>query len=140
MRKFLLASFIAIFGANNALAETGWSCSNTQMQITCHDDSCEVENEAFTPTGLSVDPIEMSYCAYSGCWKGKPTILSTAETFYAVGLDLLWNYPESDWRETVQIAIDTKTGQGTVLAAGFVMPMTCEPWKCGEDCLAGRGD
>ena len=118
-----------------ALANDGWSCSNNEMEITCHDEKCNFAGKnAFTPTDLSIVPGYMSYCAYSGCWRGVPYITSTEKSFYGVGTALRWIHENGANDETVQIAIDTAKRRGVVLGGGFAMPVKCEPWKCGEDC------
>lgn len=120
--------------AVGAQADTGWACTNDDLEITCDGAGCAAAEGAFTPTALTVDTGHISYCAYSGCWEGAPQITLTDKSFYALGLDLPWSGSDSDDTETVQIAIDPDEGRGVLIGGGFAMPLACVPWSCGEGC------
>ena len=135
MRTILKAILLWNLTITSALAEDGWSCSNDEMEITCDGDSCDIsEDGTFTPTGLSVVPGYMSYCAYSGCWEGVPYITLTENSFYAVGSDLRWSHGNNSDIHTVQVAINTSDGRGVIIGGGFAMPVKCQTWECHEDC------
>lgn len=125
----------------SARADSGWSCSNDEMEIACDGKKCDIsDDDDFTPTGLSVASGYISYCAYSGCWQGIPYITSTEKSFYAIGHDLRWIHDNGADIETVQVAIDTTNGRGVVIGGGFAMPVKCGPWECGEDCKSNLSE
>jgi len=82
----------------------------------------------------------MSYCAYSGCWRGAALVSMTGTAFYAIGSDLSSGADGAAETETVQIAIATPGGRGVLLGGGFAMPVTCVPWTCEEDCQSTRSE
>jgi len=138
-----LVALAALLAAGHAAAadepRPGWSCRNTDAEISCADGACTVQTgDGFTPMHVTVDPGGASVCAYTGCWEGSVLWVEQAGAVYILGADLKWSQqPEADGVR-FQIAIDTDRRLAVLNGEGWAHPMQCEPWTCGPDCQAAR--
>jgi hypothetical protein len=122
-----------------ALADgrTGFSCSNNDFEITCTTQRCEVTiDDGFTPMSVTVSSGHFEVCAYSGCWIGSPKLLSVDDVNFVAQGDLVWRNTPSEVATRMNLVIDTESGVGFFMGAGFSQPMQCRPWECEEDCSA----
>jgi hypothetical protein len=126
------ASRITLIVVGLTLASTGaanaaWSCSG-QWEVTCSGDGCILAEEGgFTPVNVSIDADgELEFCAYSGCWTGPVTSTQATGRYETiVGTGLPWSH-EGGSSEDVLVSIDTTSGFGVILSAGFASPLKCE--------------
>ncbi len=116
----IFASLIALSTAS------GWSCQNQDLEISCADGSCEVA-DGFTPMDVTVDQHSLNVCAYSGCWSGPATTVSSGNALYAVGHGMTWSQDASASGATFQVALDTSTGIAVLNGEAYAHPMLCQP-------------
>ncbi len=107
--------------------ELSWSCRNNDLEISCNHGKCEVA-EAHTAMDVHLSRDEISVCAYSGCWAGKPSaIVQTGAFLTFAGTSLPFSTNPEDLAD-VSVTIATKSHVATILVAGgYATPAVCEP-------------
>ncbi len=107
----------------------GWSCRNHDAEIRCSGDTCEIEQEAFTPMDITLSDTMISACAYSGCWDGTPTSVTQTGRFATyVGEQLEWTGSYESTGD-ISVTVDFKEQVGTIIVRSlYAMPLTCEPY------------
>ena len=144
MKYFLVFLFIfsssAIADDNKPQSKFGWLCQNKDFQISCSNGSCDVTSptDGFTPMEVTFQNGHMNVCAYTGCWKGTPTIVEDDQIVYAFSHNLKWIHSSDPKPESFQIALNKSTKVAVLNGGGFAHAMHCEKWVCGEDCQADR--
>ena len=110
-----------------AAPTTSWQCRN-DVEISCDDEGCDVE-DSFTAMDVRVDAAgSMSVCAYSGCWEGTGTVAGSEAFVVFTGHNLAFSTaPDSEEsKKDIVIAID-RADQVAILKAGaFAHPLLCE--------------
>ena len=117
----------ALPGVATASGTQQWNCRNTDFGIVCFDTGkCEVA-DSFTPMDITVSPDELSICAYSGCWEGKPIFAQSGPHIYARSESLKWSHNEKT--AAFQLIVDTDSKLGMVLgdARDIVGVLHCAP-------------
>ena len=133
----LLLALLAVDGqpaeksAATALPATAptarWACRN-DLEISCKAGKCEA-GESFTPMDVRVDDAgAMSVCAYSGCWEGTGTVVTSEHFVVLTGHDLTFSTaPDSeDSKEDIVIAIDRDDNVAILKAGAFAHPLLCK--------------
>ncbi len=125
MKNSLLLFTLASL-CSTSYAQVSWQCTNKHVEISCNEQSCQVQTESFTPFNIKINNNQkVSICAYSGCWSGKVkhAYSKTFDQYFT--LRLTWNNGEiSD--ESFSIAIDKTEQIGSLLGSGFIIPLICE--------------
>lgn len=117
-----------------ALAGAAWQCRNP-VEISCADGACiAAPADAFTPMAISADADgRVSICAYSGCWeaRAKP-VRKRGRLFYVADAAPFSTSQDPAMRTDITLAIDTRTGEGFVMASGFANPLMCAQGEPGR--------
>ncbi len=111
-RAALAASLISIATLAIGAEAEQWNCRNTDFEIGCSDGKCEI-SDSFTPMDIQVSTEEVSVCAYTGCWKGKPVFVQDGPLLYASSRSLKWS--QNDSVAGFQVVINRHTKLGSVL-------------------------
>jgi len=124
-RKTLIAAIVMAL-PSLSLADGGtWNCRNIDLEVGCDGGKCTVA-PAHTPMDVHLGPAEISVCAYSGCWEGKPAAVVRSGgfvTFIATGLPFSTN-PES--KADIAVTVEITSGVATILVAGlYATPAIC---------------
>ncbi len=124
----LTAMPLAVAVAAEESAPSGWSCRNTDAEITCDDGACTVKEEAdgFTPMSVSVTRTALSVCAYTGCWEGPAMVLEDDTLLYGQSHALRWSHSEDGEPVTFQLALTKTTGVAVLNGQGYAHPMHCQ--------------
>ena len=102
-------------------------CQNQDFEITCHDGRCQ-QSEGFTPASVSLDiqTRQLSLCMYSMCLEGvADKLLLDRHYIVAQGNNLKRN-TDPGIQDHGVIVIERDTKSGSMVANGFVNPLTCE--------------
>jgi hypothetical protein len=106
-----------------------WNCRNN-IEVQCSDGECGAAEEGgFTPMSLAFSSTgSFSLCAYSGCWDGEGTVVSSEPFLVITHANAEWSDPSSNGERDadVMIAFDPKDGVAIIKAAGFATPLHCE--------------
>jgi len=134
MRKIVLI-LCALLAAPSFAAEPGWSCRNTDAEITCWDGSCDVvTGEGFTPMSVTFRSGRLDVCAYTWCWSGSATVLEDDMLVYVQSRQLRDARNKDGDPGVFQLALNKKSRLAVLNGEGLAHPMHCEPWACSEDC------
>ena len=105
-----------------------WHCRN-DFEVRCNDGTCiVVDRQESSTMDVSFNYSgEFSVCAYSGCWSGTGSVLSTSPFFVISKQDAEWSFQPNrkSNAENVLIAFDPKDKVASVKVGGFVHPFTC---------------
>ncbi len=107
-----------------------WNCRN-DIEVQCAGGDCSAETEPgnFTPMSLAFSSTgSFSLCAYSGCWDGEGTVVSTAPFLVITHARAEWSDPSSNGERDadVMIALDREDGIAVIKASGFATPLHCK--------------
>lgn len=136
-KKNAIISIIGIVLATtaNAQDETGYHCTNSDFEISCSTQRCDVTlDEGFTPMGVTISNSRFEVCAYSGCWLGEPSLFTNDQVSLVAQGNLVWRDTPEEPPSRMNVVIDKEMGIGVFLGESFAQPMQCRPWKCGPDC------
>ncbi len=127
----LVLTVLFAHGALQLFAEASesWNCQNEAVEIGCDASGCKV-SDAHTPMSVSLRPDQMSVCAYTGCWEGRPDAVITTGQFQTwTGSSLVWSSaPQAESGATVSITVNTKDGVANLMVDGvFAHPARCRP-------------
>lgn len=105
----------------------GWRCRNNDLEIACDETACEV-SDSHTAMDVTLGRDEISICAYSGCWSGRPAAITLSGpflTYSGVGLPFSTS-PEDE--ANISVTVETSSQVANILVAGqFANPATCHP-------------
>lgn len=122
MRRFIAVNLV-LLTTTQSFATT-WNCRNSDMEIHCNSDKCEV-SDGFTPFDITINTNgTLSICAYSGCWEGQGKVLEAGEHILVSGTNLKWTGTNPNNADFI-VAVDTSDKVGFVKGAGFAMPTRC---------------
>lgn len=117
--------------------ESGYSCTNSDFEISCNSQRCEVTfDEGFIPMDVLVSNRRLEVCADSGCWIGRPSLLSEDDINLVAQGDLFRQDASTEPKTRMNVVLDKDIGVGVLSGAGFFHPMQCRPWKCEGNCKA----
>ena len=123
----LLTTVVAstTYSATTAVEPSGWSCRNTDLEVSCSGTKCEVA-EHHTPMDVYVSASAMSICAYSGCWEGAPSATMTSGSFMTfTGIALPFS-TNSDNVANVSVTVNSASKVAMILVEGmFASPALC---------------
>ncbi len=104
-----------------------WACSNDDIEATCSEAGCDVA-KAHTPMAITISAVQLSVCAYSGCWEGPVAALTKAGSLMTVtGAKLAFSNDPDDHTD-ISVTIDTASYASTVLVTGnYATPAMCKP-------------
>ena len=123
----LICAASLMFVSHLSRAE-GWSCS-PDLEVQCTAESCAVSpDQGAIPIHLSFDSHgEFSLCAYSGCWEGTGTVVSSSPFLVITKEQVDWSDPNRrvEGREDVLIAFSPGDKVVMVKAGSIAMPMRC---------------
>lgn len=111
----------------SALAGAAWQCRNP-VEIACADGACiAAPADAFTPMDISAEADgRLSVCAYSGCWEARARpVRKRGRLLYVADAARFSTSQDPAMRTDITLAIDTRTGEGFVMASGFANPLQC---------------
>lgn len=122
-----VAALAAFFGHEQADV---WNCRN-DVEVQCVSGTCSAETEEgdFTPMSLAFSSTgSFSLCAYSGCWDGEGTVVSTKPFLVITQANAAWSDPSSNGERDadVMIAFDRQDAIAIVKAGAFATPLHCK--------------
>lgn len=107
-----------------ALAQD-FHCRNTDAEIRCVSNSCQVETESFTPMELRRTGNRLSICSYSACWEGPIRMRRTYEGVTFLSASVRINSPGEPSRAPLSVMYD-REGTAQMRWLGFSNAMRCE--------------
>lgn len=107
----------------------GWSCG-PDLELHCTAESCSVSDHqgGGIPIYLSFDSHgNFMLCAYTGCWEGKGTVVSSSPFLVITKKQVDWSDPNQrvEGREDVLIAFSPSDKVVMIKAGSISMPMRC---------------
>lgn len=121
MRLLLAAAILAPLPSQ----AQDFHCRNTDAEIRCAGNSCQVETESFTPMELSRTGNRLQICAYSGCWSGPVTMRRTRGGVTFLSADVRSDAPAEPSRAPLAVMYDHE-GTAQIRWLGFSSAMTCK--------------
>ena len=108
---------------------TAYTCRNRDYEVICNTQGCKA-SEGFTPMRAEVDVTRrtMTVCAYSGCWAGRADALHESARYAFLRGDRLRPVNPvagQGGAEAAAVVVDRQHLGGSLLAFGFVQPMSC---------------
>jgi hypothetical protein len=129
MRQFGTAAALlaAICGSFTQAWATEYTCRNREFQISCSKEKCEAA-DGFTPMSLTMDLAKktVEICAYTDCWRGALTTISSGKSLVAARADALRPQQTQSERENIALIIDKEHSAAAFAGFGMLTPMTCE--------------
>lgn len=100
-------------------------CRNTEAEIRCVENSCQIETASFTPMELSRKSNRLQICAYSGCWSGPVAMRRTRGGVTFLSADVRSDAPAEPSRAPLAVLYD-HVGTAQIRWLGFSNAMTCK--------------